>query len=39
VLTSLSTGPYVRLLPPLIISESEADFLLSATECSLRAIA
>jgi acetylornithine/LysW-gamma-L-lysine aminotransferase len=39
VMTSLSTGPFVRLLPPLIISESEVDFLLAAAESSLRAIA
>ena len=39
VLTSLSTGPAVRLLPPLIISESEVDFLLAAVDASLAAIA
>jgi [amino-group carrier protein]-gamma-(L-lysyl/L-ornithyl)-L-glutamate aminotransferase len=38
VMTSLSTGPAVRLLPPLIISESEVDFFLAAAESSLSAI-
>jgi acetylornithine/LysW-gamma-L-lysine aminotransferase len=39
VMTSLSTGPAVRLLPPLIISEAEVDFLLAAADRSLQAIA
>jgi len=38
VMTSLSTGPAVRLLPPLIISESEVDFLPQAAEKSLQAL-
>ena len=35
---SLSTGPAVRLLPPLIISEAEVDFFLAAAARSLEAI-
>ncbi len=39
VKTSLSTGPTVRLLPPLIISEAEANFLLAAMNSALRVVA
>ncbi|OGD22160.1 MAG: hypothetical protein A2W03_09720 [Candidatus Aminicenantes bacterium RBG_16_63_16] len=39
VMTSLSTGPAVRLLPPLIISEQEVEFFLAAAEKSLLATA
>jgi acetylornithine/succinyldiaminopimelate/putrescine aminotransferase len=35
VLTSLSTGPTVRLLPPLIISGDEVEFLLRAVDSAL----
>lgn len=38
VKTSLSTGPAVRYLPPLIISEQEVDFLLEAMDRSLKDI-
>jgi len=39
VKTSLSTGRAVRLLPPLIISEAETDFLLTAMNSAFGAIA
>ncbi len=39
VKTSLSTGPTVRYLPPLVISESDINFLLRAMEKSLMTLA
>jgi 4-aminobutyrate aminotransferase-like enzyme len=39
VKTSLSTGRAVRLLPPLIISEAETDFLLTAMNSAFGAVA
>lgn len=38
VRTSLSTREWVRLLPPLVISEADADHLLKAIDESLTAI-
>ena len=39
VITSLSTGPTVRLLPPLLISSDEVEFMLQAIDVALSRIA